>query len=62
MKSYTGTSRNWTNPFAKRYTGALPDRQVPPCPRCGYPTHGWPPDTVGLTYAGCVKCGKLFTR
>ena len=53
---------NVTNPFAKRYIGALPDRKVPQCPRCLYVTYGWPPDTVGLSYAGCPKCGKLFMR
>jgi ribosomal protein S27AE len=53
---------NVTNPYAKRYVGALPDRKVPPCPRCGHTTCGWPTETVGLTYAGCSKCGKLFNR
>ena len=46
------------------YTGktALRDRPVPPCPRCGYLTRGWPLATVGDTYAGCPKCGKLLNR
>ena len=47
-------------PFARRT--ALQDRPVPPCPRCGYRTRGWSLETVGDTYAGCPKCGKLFNR
>jgi len=54
--------RQWVNPFAKRYVGALPDRKVPACPRCQAVTVGWPPETVGLTYAACQRCGKLFNR
>ena len=46
------------------YSGrtALRDRPVPPCPRCGYVTRGWPLATVGDTYAGCPNCGKLLNR
>jgi len=41
---------------------ALQDRVVPCCPRCAYVTPGFPLETVGITYAGCPKCGKLFNR
>ena len=53
-----------TNTATGIYTGktALRDRPVPPCPRCGYRTLGWPLLTVGDTYFGCPRCGKLCNR
>lgn len=38
------------------------DKGVPGCPRCGFRIRGWPEGYVGITYAACPKCGKLFCR
>lgn len=62
MNATPARAKNVSNPFGKRYVGALADRPVPRCPRCGHVTYGWPPDTVGLTYAVCSRCGKMFCR